>query len=624
MQLLFGVIGESPLADATFARFVASAASAAEGGSTPRLAGGPGCRVGSIARSAASWEAPGSGRFLHVDGQVRVVDGAETTGGGLDEAGRSAIGRLYDRHGAAAWARLDGSFCLVVRDGPAVHVAMDVVGAHAVYWWLSDGVLAFHSHLRDLAAAHPGALTEDWAAIGSFLEGGRYLPTTTPWREIRHLGAGQALSFQDGVATTRDHFAMAFEPAAPPPPDDRVVDDVIGLLEASVARCWRDADEPVLPLSGGMDSRFLAAELVRRNGPHSVPTITWGVDRARPGSDAIVAAGVARELGLDNDWFEKPQQHTPESFARAVYLSSGEADCAIHFPDDHGLHAELAGLGYRSMFRGDECFGSDEALLTRAAVPVVNGLAPMGRDAAYRSLLGDALFDRVAGEQEAALGAILGTIRSSSPTSRRGELWYAVGLRRFLGGYNRVKQTDLDVVAPLLDRALLERLHTTPDRLRTHKALLQAALDRRFPAVAAIPYATDDNLPRWDARVATDPTMARVLLARCAQPGWLDTIGARERVVDALRALEAAAVRGSGAPAGAGDQRPGDDPVPAAGPSRLRAAVKRTWPGRVARELTLERRFAANLPQYLRLARLTVLHDLLAGPAAATTTGGGD
>ena len=160
------------------------------------------------------------------------------------------------------------------------------------------------------------------------------------------------------MATTRDHFAMAFATADPAPPDDRVVDDVIGLLEASVARCWRDADEPVLPLSGGMDSRFLAAELVRRNGPHSVPTITWGEDRARPGCDAIVAAGVARELGLDNDWFEKPQRHTPESFARAVYLSSGEADCAIHFPDDHGLHAELAGLGYRSMFRGDECFGS--------------------------------------------------------------------------------------------------------------------------------------------------------------------------------------------------------------------------------------------------------------------------
>ena len=190
-----------------------------------------------------------------------------------------------------------------------------------------------------------------------------------------------------------------------------------------------------------------------------------------------------------------------------------------------------------------------------------------------------------------------------------------MGVRRFLGPYNRVKQTDLEVVAPLLDRALLERLRTTPDRLRSDKALLRAALDRRFPALAAIPYATDDNLPRWEARVASDPTLARVLLERCARPGWLDEIGAKDRVVAALRVLEAAAMK-AGGPAPAGEPAAATTPAAAAAstgaPSRLRGAVKRTWPGRFAREATLERRFAANLPQYLRLARLTVLHELLA------------
>ncbi|HEY4189894.1 MAG TPA: asparagine synthase-related protein [Candidatus Limnocylindrales bacterium] len=628
MQLLFGVVGDAPLADTTFARLVASAESASSPGAPVKLAGAPGLRIGSIARSSGSWEPAGPERLFHVDGEVRVIDGVETTGRGVDAAGRAMLERLVERQGAAAWARLDGSYCIVARHAGTVHLAMDVVGAHAVYWWLADGVLAFHSHLADLAAAYPGTLTEDWGAIGSFLEGGRYLPTATPWREIRHLGAGQALAFSGGVAATSDHFAMRFEPADPPLPDERVIDDVAGLLQAAVARCWRDADEPVLPLSGGMDSRYIGAELVRQNGPHCVPTITWGEGRTRPGSDAIVAPRVAQALGLDNAWFDKPQLHTPESFARAVYLSSGEGDCAIHYPEDHALHAELAGLGYRSMFRGDECFGTGDALLTRRPVPVINGLAPIGRDTAYRALLGDELLGRVAAEQEPALRSMVASLRSASPTSRRAELWYAVGVRRFLGGYNRVKQTDLDVVAPLLDRALLERLRTTPDRLRTDKALLQASLDRAFPALAAIPYATDDNLPRWDARVATDPTMARVLLARCEAPGWLDGIGIRDRVVDALREMErAAAARSAGAagssPAGgtsaeasagassSGAPSSGASSAGTGGPSRLRAVVKGTWPGRVARELTLERRFPANLPQYLRLARLTVLHELL-------------
>jgi hypothetical protein len=363
-----------------------------------------------------------------------------------------------------------------------------------------------------------------------------------------------------------------------------------------------------------MDSRFIGAELVRQHGPHCLPTITWGEERSRPGSDAIVAARVAQALGLDNAWFDKPQRHTPESFARAVYLSSGEGDCAIHYPDDHGLHAELAGLGYRSMFRGDECFGTGDALLTQRSVAVINGIAPIGKDTAYGTLLGEELLGRVAAEQEPALRAMSASLRSASPTSRRAELWYAVGVRRYLGGYNRVKQTDLDVIAPLLDRALLERLRTTPDRLRTDKALLQASLDRAFPAVAAIPYATDDNLPRWEARVATDPTMTRVLRERCEAPGWLDGLGVQGRVVAALRELETAAAARSGeavAPESGTAGVGAPAPLGTVGPSRMRAIAKRTWPGRVARELTLERRFAANLPQYLRLARLTVLHELL-------------
>ena len=491
-----------------------------------------------------------------------------------------------------------------------MHVVLDVVGARAVYWSLADGVLAFHSHLLDLAAVHPGPLTPDLGAIGAFLECGRYLPTTTALREIRHLGAGQALTFEDGRATVREHFAMTFEPDPPAVPDDRVVDDVIALLEASVARGWRSAGDPVVPLSGGMDSRYIAAEIVRRHGPRSVPTITWGEGRDRPGGDALVGARVAAALDIENEWFEKAQHHTAASFERTIYLASGEGDCAIHYPDDAELHAELAALGYRSLFRGDECFGSGDALLTNAAVPVVIGLAPIGRDGAYRTLLGDDLFDRVAAEQEPALRTTIAGVRSATPTARRGELWYAVGVRRFLGPYNRVKQTDLEVVAPLLDRALLERLRTTPDRLRSDKALLRAALDKRFPALATIPYATDDNLPRWEARVASDPTLARVLLERCARPGWLDEIGAKDRVVVALEALEAAAVRAGGPAQASG----GSEAVAGSGgaPSRLRAAVKRTWPGRVAREATLGRRFASNLPQYLRLARLTVLHELLA------------
>jgi hypothetical protein len=42
-----------------------------------------------------------------------------------------------------------------------LRVGVDPVGTRAVYWWVWDGVLAFHTHLLDLAPWFPGRLDED-------------------------------------------------------------------------------------------------------------------------------------------------------------------------------------------------------------------------------------------------------------------------------------------------------------------------------------------------------------------------------------------------------------------------------------------------------------------------------
>jgi hypothetical protein len=331
-----------------------------------------------------------------------------------------------------------------------------------------------------------------------------------------------------------------------------------------------------------------------------VPTLTWGEDRSRPHADAEIATILAERLGLENTWHEKPQRHTEETFGRALYLSSGESDCAIHYPDDHVLHAELADSdGFGSMFRGDECFGATRRPLTDRAVLADNGLAPLALDPGYDRFVAGPLIEEMAREQRETLDRTISGLGSRTATARRDEIWYRHGVRRFLGPYNRVKHTSLEVYTPLLDAAVLSWLRGVPDDLRSEKAVFRAALDRRFPELRDIPYATASNLPRWEERARRDPAFARFLETWCEQPGWLDGIGAREAVVTAVREMQTAT-------------RPGA--VASQGPERisLRQVIKRTWPGQLLREMTVERRFASNIPLYLRLARLAVLHALLA------------
>ena len=610
MQLLFGVLGNADRAAAIFSQMAVASADSNPGIVPSLVADGP-VRLGHVSRTFAVWHEKDADRSFYLDGELLSIDRRETTRRGLSSDELAAVSRLYEAHGPELWKQLEGSFCLVVRDGSDFHVGVDVAGTRGVYWWHHDGILAFHSHLLDLAPSYPGALVEDMGSLGHFLECGHYPPGATAYRAVGHLGAGHCLSVVGGVVAQQRHFAMVYRDPRERVSIDRLVDELVQLVSASVARSWRAARNPVVPLSGGMDSRYLVAELVRQAGnADAVRTITWGEDPSRVDSDAVVATRVASRLGIENTWYEKPQRHTASTFERAIYLASGEADYAIHYPDDHLLHAELAGRsGFESLFRGDQLFGpnSPPRIITNRAVLPASFVVRLALDGGYRELIEPDLLGVMASEQAHLFEAAAADLGSRTPHARMQEAWYEFGFRRELAPYNAVKNTDFEIYTPFLDRRLLDWIKGTPDEVRSGKVLLRLALDRRFPELAAIPFATRTNLPSWNERSRNDPAFARFLHEWCSRPGWLDMVGSKPQVLHALETLEESAATSR---------------LPSREHSRRwRQWAKKTIPGRLVRELTLERRYARhNLPPYLRLARLAVLHGLLGRVEARRVT----
>ena len=318
----------------------------------------------------------------------------------------------------------------------------------------------------------------------------------------------------------------------------------------------------------------------------------------------MIAARVAASLGAANTWWQKEQRHTREAFERAIYLSSGEADCAIHYPEDHLLHARLAGqVGFVSLFRGDECFGwSKYKLLTNRGALATSLIARLSMDAGYDGIVDPELLEQMAREQADLLDASIADLRSTTPTGRCDEIYYHYRFRRVLAPYNTVKHADLEVYTPFIDRHLLEWIKRVPDHARVGKKLFHEALVRRFPDLAAIPFAARSNLPDWERRWSSDPGVAGFFHSWCAEPGWLDTLGTKREILAVLRDMETGA---------AALQSVGPEPSEEGRRATLRRAAKRTYPGLLLREMTLERRYARNIPPYLRFARLAVLHGLL-------------
>jgi len=239
----------------------------------------------------------------------------------------------------------------------------------------------------------------------------------------------------------------------------------------------------------------------------------------------VIAWRVAATLGLHHTWFETVQRHTAETFERAIYLSSGEADCAIHYPDDHILHKDLAtNHGFASIFRGDEMFGimSTWKMLTTRGALAQSSIIHLSKDHGYANLVDRAQLDRMSAEQATFVEAVRKNLRSARPQGQRLEMQYGVYLRRELAPYNAVKNAELEVYTPWLHRPLIGWLRGIPDDLRPGKAIERAAVLRRFPELAAIPYATRRNLPDWEARYRSDPSYATFLRAWFSEPGWLD------------------------------------------------------------------------------------------------------
>ncbi|MFC2359400.1 MAG: asparagine synthase-related protein, partial [Actinomyces dentalis] len=139
----------------------------------------------------------------------------------------------------------------------------------------------------------------DEAAAEVFLHTAFTVGTTTLVRGVRATPAGAVVELRpDGSWTSRPWEAYRYDPEPITAPEEfsAVFRDA---LDATVERMLRDAGDRrlLVPLSGGLDSRLLAAWL-KRHGARNAAAFTYGV----PGSaEAAVSRDVAGALGLD--WF---------------------------------------------------------------------------------------------------------------------------------------------------------------------------------------------------------------------------------------------------------------------------------------------------------------------------------
>jgi asparagine synthase (glutamine-hydrolysing) len=207
---------------------------------------------------------------------------------------------LFEDDGPATFAQLRGMFAVAVADGRnhSLVLARDRYGIKPLYYATGPGGrFAFASEYRTLLQLPWVSRQPDVDALRQFSAWGWVAPPATALRSVRKLGPGEMLIAGPSGVTTTAWFERRYPERGQE--QDRSAEEVLDLLDQTVASHLMSEVPLGIFLSGGLDSSLVAALAARHQPGLRSFTVRFAGDP--DGGDPAAAAAVARALDLEHE-----------------------------------------------------------------------------------------------------------------------------------------------------------------------------------------------------------------------------------------------------------------------------------------------------------------------------------
>jgi asparagine synthase (glutamine-hydrolysing) len=235
---------------------------------------------------------------------------------------------LYEELGEEFALQLNGSFIAALWDRRAkkLLIATDRMGSHPLYYAHYHGKFSFAPNVHGLLVDPDLPRTVDRVAIAQAFTFDHILDDRTWLTNVHLMPPASILVYQENNLVIRSYWTMKYAESYPLQSEEDYYEGFLHSLRRAVKRQTRSCLPAGMMLSGGLDSRMLAA--VIRDGPLVEPlsTFTWGI----PGcDDARYAKDVAREIGADYHFFELKPDYLLSHAVKGVRLTNG-SNC-VHY-----------------------------------------------------------------------------------------------------------------------------------------------------------------------------------------------------------------------------------------------------------------------------------------------------
>lgn len=397
--------------------------------------------------------------------------------------------RLFLRYGTGVLPELNGLFCMVIYERTARRLTLisDPYAFRPLFYVKRPEALIFGSELKALAVVDSERRRID--AIGTlemFSYGSHVLERTSIEGYVR-LPPATVLTVDPQGLRTHTYWVYRYDESAPRLDQSTYVTVFGTLLDRAVERCMKGSHRVGIFLSGGYDSRSVAASVRKHHLP--LPAFTFGDPASR---DVRFASMLAERLGLDHHTLTSAEPYLRRYCRSIVWRTEGLLSFSqVSSLRYHAIFKERMDIfltGFLAEFSGSHTWPQLLRVRGRhAAFTAIYRRMLEDRLPAVRRIFTRSFFDQT---YEAVRGRFFEScerIPNEHPLNIA-DAWNVVNLQpRNTYQSPSVDRHLLEARAPHMDLELVRFLLTIPPYARLEQRVYKQMIAYRFPTIRDVP-----------------------------------------------------------------------------------------------------------------------------------------
>ncbi len=410
---------------------------------------------------------------------------------------------IYKRYGPEKLSGLNGLYVVVIwdKESKKLHIVNDRYGFRKLYYWNSHDKFVFASEYKAICWFPDFQKKVDEFAFANLMTFGYVLDDRTLFEDIKMLPPASIATVEKGKLSITKYWDYSFyEEGDPRLRKDEYIDAFAEKITKAVKKRVKGIKRLALALSGGLDSRTMAAILHKLNMVDYIKAYSHG---NRHCYDVRFGKKIAKKLGFPHETIEIKTDFVKNHARNFQYLSEGTAACdwAWRIDSQKGILLKDKIDTVLTGFLGDvlcRLYMSEKGLLRKNNEDAIQRVYQTHMDSfnddELEQYLNPNIYAKIKGHNLEIIKETYYNAPTANILNRARYINLHQRQRRFTSTLLDHYEFFANALSPFIDNEFVDFILHIPAELQVKQSLYKSMLKRHFPDVVKIGH-SDTGIP---------------------------------------------------------------------------------------------------------------------------------